>query len=102
MNKNKKDKIKRTPPPKLKRTFRIKPSKNYRVRKNVKGYSGKKKRGYFKLVVRQVHTQNDVVATQPRLGSVNKLEWLICSLERAFSLAFQGTGEVNVVFEMIW
>jgi hypothetical protein len=27
---------------------------------------------------------------------------LICSLERAFSLAFQGTGEVNVVFEMIW
>jgi hypothetical protein len=42
--------------------------------------------------------QNDVVATQPRLGSVNKLEWLICSLEGAFSLAFQGTGEVNVVF----
>jgi hypothetical protein len=36
--------------------------------------------------------------SQPRLGSVNKLEWLICSLERVRFLWRFKEREVNVVF----
>jgi hypothetical protein len=38
-----------------------------------------------------------MLSTQPRLGSVNKLEWLICSRNGCF-LCVSRNGEVNVVF----
>jgi hypothetical protein len=69
MNKNKKDKIKTHTATETKTDFSDKTVKELIEickDKNVKGYSGKKKRGYFKLVVRQVqHTKRCV---QPSRG----------------------------------
>ena len=66
---------------------------------NIKGYSGKKKDDIIKLLSKKVSEKNEIIEEHPVTIDTDKLKMIdLFAGTGAFTLAFQGTNEVNVVF----